>query len=128
MGSFVGGGRDNWIHDNYYENCTLAQHLDNRGMNWDSKSCDCTNGTGCEPAVAWELVNDPAFAAFVAAYPQVKTAVLPAHGGVDVCMPANNTFENNVYCSSCGRYMDENASVVEGWHSAVRNNTEQKGC
>ena len=127
MGSFVGGGRDNHIHDNYYEQCDIAQHLDNRGMNWDHAACQCTNGSGCAPAVAWELVNDPASAAFVAAYPQVKTAVLPAHGGVDICQPAFNRFENNVYCK-CGRYLDENASVVEGWHSTVRNNTELSTC
>ena len=29
VGSFVGGGRDNFVHDNYYENCELAQHFDN---------------------------------------------------------------------------------------------------
>jgi hypothetical protein len=83
---------------------------------------------GCEPAVAWELVRDPAFAAFVAAYPAVRASVLPAHGGVDVCKPRNNTFENNVYCSSCGRYIDENVSVVAGWGSVVRNNTQRSHC
>lgn len=29
VGSFVGGGRDTSVHDNYYENCDLAQHFDN---------------------------------------------------------------------------------------------------
>ena len=92
-------------------------------MNWDEGSCACTNGTGCEPAAAWELVRDPASAAFVAAYPEVKTAVLPAHGGVDVCVPVGNRFEGNTYCK-CGKYLDENATTVAGWHSTARNNTE----
>ena len=96
-------------------------------MNWDSRACNCTNGTGCAPAVAGQVVNDTASAALVAAYPQIKTAVV---GGVDICVPTNNTFENNRYCSSAGsgRYLDENASVVAGWHSVARNNTEVTTC
>ena len=96
-------------------------------MNWDSRACNCTNGTGCAPAVAGQGVNDTASAALVAAYPQIKTAVV---GGVDICVPTNNTFENNRYCSSAGsgRYLDENASVVAGWHSVARNNTEVTTC
>ena len=65
-----------------------------RGMNWDSRACNCTNGTGCAPAVAGQVANDTASAALVAAYPQIKTAVV---GGVDICVPTNNTFENNRY-------------------------------
>eukprot|EP01052_Picozoa_sp_SAG31_P006617 SAG31_NODE_306_length_17979_cov_7.825447_4_plen_232_part_00 len=123
VGSFVGGGRDNHIHDNYYESCDIAQHVDDRGMNWDHAACQCTNGTGCAPAVAWKLVSDPAGAKFVAAYPQVKTAVLPAHGGVEICKPAFNRFENNVYCR-CGRFLDMNVSAIQGYDSIVHNNTE----
>ena len=58
-GSFIGGGRDNYIHDNYYENCDLAQHFDNRGMGWEQKLCNCTNGSTCDPAVATAIVADP---------------------------------------------------------------------
>ena len=31
-GTFIGGGRDNHFFNNYYENCDLVQHFDNRGM------------------------------------------------------------------------------------------------
>jgi hypothetical protein len=71
-GSFIGGGRDNHIHDNYYENCDLAQHFDNRGMNWEQKLCNCTNGSVCDPAVASSIVADPASAKYVATYPEIK--------------------------------------------------------
>ena len=138
VGTFVGGGRDNHFHDNYYENCNVAQHIDDRGMNWDSgcntcavwtnsSSCACTNGTGCAPAVAWELVNDPASAALVAAYPLIKTAVLPAHGGQDICVPVGNRFENNSYCK-CKQFLDVDVSTVESWKSVSRNNTELFDC
>jgi hypothetical protein len=141
VGTFVGGGRDNHFHHNHYENCNLAQHIDNRGMTWDSgcnactiggwtnsSSCACTNGTGCAPAVAWALVNDPASAAFVAAFPEVKTAVLPAHGGQDICVPVGNRFEDNTYCK-CAKYLDVDVSTVEvSWKSVARNNTEVFTC
>ena len=71
-GSFIGGGRDNHIHDNYYENCDLAQHFDNRGMNWEQNLCNCTNGSVCDPAVASSIVADPASAKYVSEYPEIK--------------------------------------------------------
>jgi hypothetical protein len=117
-GTFIGGGRDNHFHDNYYENCgecankcsqcrqrsrpihcltcsdllsplsplgsqpqDLAQHFDNRGMNWQNYGCNCTTGpTTCNPAAASAIVKDPAYAAYVASFPEIKTAMLPSDG------------------------------------------------
>ncbi len=123
-GSFIGGGRDNYIHDNYYENCDLAQHFDNRGMGWEQKLCNCTNGSTCDPAVATAIVADPKSAGYVAAYPQIKTAVL---GGTDICVPVNNVIENNVYCK-CKTYLDATPAAIASWHSVARNNTEVHTC
>ena len=38
-GTFIGGGRRNHVHNNYYESCDTAVHLDNRGLNWQHASC-----------------------------------------------------------------------------------------
>jgi hypothetical protein len=57
----AGGGRDNSVHDNYYENCDKAQHFDNRGMGWQNYGCNCTGPVSktspCNPAAAWAVVQ-----------------------------------------------------------------------
>jgi hypothetical protein len=45
-GTFIGGGEHNNFHDNYYQDCDTAHHFDNRGMNWQGKSWNCTE-PGC---------------------------------------------------------------------------------
>ena len=114
-GTFIGGGRDNYFHHNYYEDCDLVQHFDNRGMGWQNYGCNCTSPTSptsaCNPAAAWAVVNDPRNAAYVAAFPEVKTAVLPAHGGVDICVPVYNRIEDNRYCR-CNKYIDATPTAL----------------
>ena len=87
------------VHDNYYENCDLAQHFDNRGMGWEQKLCNCTSGPTCDPWAATQIAKN---AKFVSAYPEIKTAVL---GGDNICVPVNNLIENNRYCK-CKTYLD----------------------
>eukprot|EP01052_Picozoa_sp_SAG31_P016626 SAG31_NODE_1107_length_9877_cov_4.000102_10_plen_270_part_00 len=123
-GSFIGGGRDNHIHSNYYENCDLAQHIDSRGMGWEQMLCNCTNGSLCDPAVASSIVNDPRMSNYVAAYPQIKTAVL---GGTHICVPVNNVIENNKFCN-CKKYIDATDAQITSWHSTVQNNVEVHTC
>ena len=106
------------------ENCDLAQHFDNRGMGWEQSLCNCTNGSTCDPAVASSLVADPANAKYVAAYPQIKTAVL---GGDNICVPVNNVIENNRYCK-VKQYLDATEAQIASWHSTARNNTEVHTC
>ena len=38
-GSFIGGGRRNQVLNNTYYNCSLAVHVDNRGMTWQADEC-----------------------------------------------------------------------------------------
>jgi hypothetical protein len=123
-GSFIGGGRDNHIHNNYYESCDLAQHFDNRGMNWEQSLCNCTNGTTCDPAAASAIVASPASMAYVTAYPEIKTAVV---GGEHLCVPVNNRIENNRYCK-CQTYLDATAAQILSWRSTARNNSEVHTC
>jgi hypothetical protein len=123
-GTFIGGGRDNHFHDNYYENCDKAQHFDNRGMNWQNYGCNCTEGvTTCNPAAASALVSDPTSTAYVAAFPEIKTAILPADGGTHMCVPVNNVIENNRYCK-CATFVDITGETAASWLSIIRNNTE----
>ena len=123
-GSFIGGGRDNHIHSNYYEKCDLAQHFDNRGMSSEQNLCNCTNGSTCDPAVASSIVADPKSAAYVVAYPEIKTAVL---GGKDICVPVNNLIENNTYCNT-KQYLDATDAQITSWKSIARNNIEVHTC
>ncbi len=53
--------------------------------------------------------------------------MLPAEGGSHMCMPVNNTIENNRYCR-CKVYADVTSEQVEAWHSTMRNNTEVTTC
>jgi hypothetical protein len=125
-GTFIGGGRDNHFHDNYYENCDLAQHFDNRGMGWQNYGCNCSTGLStCNPAAASAIVKDPANEAYVAAFPEIKTAMLPRDGGTHMCAPVNNIVENNRYCK-CKKYADITPETASGWFSVMRNNTEVK--
>ena len=39
VGTFIGGGRRNHVHNNQYYNCTIAVHEDNRGMTWRKDDC-----------------------------------------------------------------------------------------
>ena len=118
MGAYV-----HYLAD-YYEQCDLAQHMDNRGMGWEQSLCNCTNGSTCDPAIASSIVSDPTMRNYVAAFPQIKTAVL---GGEDICVPVNNLIENNKYCN-CKQYIDATPAQIASWHSTARNNVEVHTC
>ena len=100
-------------------------------MGWQNYGCNCTGPVSqtspCNPAAAWALVQNEANAAYVDAFPEIKTAVLPMEGGLHMCMPVNNTIENNRYCR-CKVYADVSSEQVEAWHSIMRNNTEVTTC
>ena len=88
----------------------------------DRSLCNCTSGSTCDPFVAKQIVDE--WPDFVAAYPQIRTAVL---GGQDICVPVNNVIENNRYCK-VGQYLDATAEQISGWHSTARNNSEVHTC
>ena len=131
VGTFIGGGRDNSFHDNYYKDCDKAQHFDDRGLGWQNYGCNCTGPISatspCNPAAAWAVVKDKANARLVAAYPDMKRSVLPAHGGTHMCIPTNNRIENNTYCR-CKVYADVTQQQAKAWLSVMRNNTEVMTC
>ena len=102
IGSFIGGGRDNIVRGNRYEHCDTAQHIDNRGLNWEKAACDCASSPACDPGggncgcngagARWVLANaDPKFGKdgpFGSGLEEAAT-------GVQRCFPFNNLIENN---------------------------------
>ena len=91
---------------------------------WEQSLCNCTNGTTCDPAISSAIVADPASAAYVAAYPDIKTSVV---GGEHLCVPVNNLIENNRYCK-CQTYLDATEAQILSWRSKARNNSEVHTC
>lgn len=53
VGILLGGGRDNTIMNNYFENNQNDIHFDDRGMTWQRNYCNynCTSSQGYQPAV-----------------------------------------------------------------------------
>ena len=113
IGSFIGGGRRNVITGNYYEKCDTAQHFDNRGMNWQLKSDNCTevceplSGCDCNTGAAkWMVTKAAAAKTWSRRWPYLGDI---AHDSL--ALPAHNVLANNTYCN-CGQYADaSNASI-----------------
>jgi hypothetical protein len=130
IGSFIGGGRRNTVTGNYYEHCDTAQHLDNRGMNWEKSATDCTTvceplgaGCGCNTGAAeWMLTKAPAAAQWAARFPFLKTIRTDRLG-----QPAYNTITDNTYCK-CGKFIDASKKDSGSWGTKVENNIELKTC
>lgn len=79
IGSFIGGGRRNIVMHNTYEKCDVAQHIDNRGQNWEKTATSCTECTGppftcgCNPGVSdWMLAKSPAASEWARRFPYMK--------------------------------------------------------
>ena len=105
-GSFIGGGRRNIVRDNTYINCDTAQHLDNRGMNWQKGSSTCTtvneplHGT-CNPGGAtWMTTLAPAASEWSARFPEMVQMLKQK---VPLGPPVLNQIVGNKYCK-CGQY------------------------
>lgn len=45
MGILLGGGKQNKISDNYFQDCDTAVHFDNRAMGWEEQGFNCTAHT-----------------------------------------------------------------------------------
>jgi hypothetical protein len=130
IGSFIGGGRRNTVTDNYYEQCDVAQHLDNRGMTGQAGSTNCS--TMCEPlssgcncntgAAQWMVTKAAAAAQWEVRFPYLKTIPTDRLG-----QPAHNTITNNKYCK-CGQFIDATQEESDAWGSVVNNNTKVQAC
>jgi len=103
VGSFIGGGRRNIVRHNNYVKCDTAQHIDNRGMNWEKGSDTCNDvsppfKTTCNPGAAqWMITKGPASALWRKLWPELEQ-IQQDHLG----LPARNVIANNTFCD-CGR-------------------------
>eukprot|EP00040_Diaphanoeca_grandis_P010137 m.51911 g.51911 ORF g.51911 m.51911 type:complete len:787 (-) comp21518_c0_seq1:23-2383(-) len=128
VGSFVGGGRRNIIVGNYYEGCDVAQHIDNRGQNWENSAAKCSEvgipfNCTCNPGAAlWMISEAPAHAEWLSRFPFLADALSDRPG-----LPYGNVIANNTYCN-CGTFIDADESTTLRWDSTVVNNTEVKTC
>ena len=128
-GVLLGGGRRNNISGNSLY-CDADIHFDNRGMNWQSRSCQlncsASMGTSCFHA-SLEALNwqHPPYAVH---YPEI----------VDIyeekpCVPVFNVIADNTYCHkksrAGGKFIDRDASTISDWGSRIHGNREKEaGC
>lgn len=126
-GALIGGGRRNMVRNNRYERCDLAIHFDNRGMNWQKSSSNCTGNappfqTTCNPAaVNWTLTNAPAASEWASRFPELQNI------SQRLTEPAFNDFRDNTFCKT-GKFMDSSPEDVANWGSTLENNVETKDC
>lgn len=129
-GVLLGGGRRNNIIGNQFTNCDADVHFDNRGMNWQSKSChpncSASMGTSCFytslEALNWQ--HPP----YSVQYPEIVNIYEERP-----CVPVFNVIANNTFCHkkshSGGKFIDRNASTIASWGSSIYGNREQDtGC
>jgi hypothetical protein len=129
-GVLLGGGRRNNISGNQFTNCDGDVHFDDRGLNWQSKSCaancSASMGTSCFhtslEALNWQ---QPPYSV---RYPEI----------VDIyqqrpCTPVFNVIADNTFChgksKAGGAFIDRDAKTVAGWGSEMHGNREKAaGC
>lgn len=125
QGVLLGGGRDNVIRDNKFVDNDVDVAFDNRGMNWQSKSCkyNCSASLGSSCfRVALEAVNyqHPPYST---AFPKIVN-IYDDHP----CVPVNNLITGNRYChrhsKDGGKFLDRDEKTIESWFSSASNNTE----
>jgi len=131
VGSFIGGGRGNLIHNNVFKHCGTVQYLNNQGMTFDKDTVQCDGPvappfqTTCSTAAAvWMTSQAPAAARWLRQWPQL------ADIRKDDCgQPAHNVIQDNAYCD-CPELISSNVQPgdLTAWHVVVRNNTKTKDC
>jgi hypothetical protein len=128
IGSFIGGGRRNVVRDNYYELCDTAQHLDNRGMNWENSATNCTtigqpfSNTCNTGAAIWMITQSPAAKTWASRFPYLSNIEKDR-----LCMPAYNNISNNKYCK-CGKFLDVSEDDANSWGTYVSENINVTSC
>lgn len=122
-GMMLGGGRDNFISGNRFENLTnLAITFDARGLGWQKDFCYYN---ASEPSASGELVTD----LFSVHYqdPPYSTAYprLPGLLADRPCTPVGNEISGNSYCNLRAGFIDTNATRASTWGSVEKDNVEK---
>jgi hypothetical protein len=97
MGLMVGGGRDNIVSGNRFEDCDVAVHVDNRGMGGEHKDCVATGADYLSLQAAMAV---PAWQKYGLSL-------------VHPCVPENNTVSNNCW-TNCTQFFDAKGSAPPG--------------
>ncbi|XP_065182890.1 uncharacterized protein LOC135813810 [Sycon ciliatum] len=113
-GTFIGGGRRNLVHDNYYENCDAAVHMDARGLGWQKTSCQ-KSGSFFQEMESVHYDQPP----WSTHYPELLT-IFSEHP----CYPAFSAFTNNDYCK-CKKFADVSTEQISKWFGTSSNNVEK---
>lgn len=123
-GVLLGGGRRNIIHSNRFENNKLDIAFDNRGMNWESQSCqyncNLSLGTSCFRGALEDVhYKQPPYST---RWPEL-VQIYQDHP----CVPVGNQIENNTYCHDKvkGQFINRDAATVSSWFSTLSNNKQQ---
>ena len=132
VGVLLGGGRRNSIHDNHFVDNDFDIHFDNRGETWQLDYCRLNCSGGRTPKGE---TNPSCFKNALDAldYTQPPYAThYPELVGIfetEPCVPVFNRVVNNTWChtnspASAG-FINQNASVIQGWNSTLEGNTEK---
>lgn len=137
VGSFIGGGRRNFIHRNRYVRCGTVQYLNNQGRNIDSSTVQCDTvaapfETDCSTGAAeWMTTQAPAASQWASRWPEM-TRIREDHLG----WPAYGEIVNNSWCPGDafpGELISSNVppevqSDPSLWFFTVEGNVEMHDC
>ena len=133
-GVLLGGGRDNRIHGNTFVGCDTDVAFDDRGLNWQAKSCR-RNCTAAFPKYStscfYNLLAKVNYTAppYATRFPEIVD-VYAYHP----CTPVNNVIEDNKWCHAAAAgsklgavFLNRNESTIRSWYSTASNNVEDCG-
>ena len=112
-GFFVGGGRSTTLANSTFVNCSLAVHVDNRGMTWEAAQC-APDGSSMADVAA--VLAGPAAAAWRERWPELEAMA-------DVCVPVDNRVVDNRYDARTTTFIDASDADLAAWRDVVRGNS-----
>ena len=133
-GVLLGGGRDNRIHGNTFIGCDTDVAFDDRGLNWQAKSCQRNCTAAFDPystSCFYNLLAKVNYTAppYATRFPEI-TDVYNYHP----CTPVNNVIEDNKWCHAAAAgskadavFLNRNETTIRSWYSTASNNVEDCG-
>ena len=115
VGFFIGGGRRTTLSNSTFVNCSLAVHLDNRGMGWEKSQCG-PNGTSVADVEA--VLAGPAAALWSERWPELTNIT-----DDDLCVPVYNRIVDNRYDADTKKFMDASPEDAAAWRDVVSGNS-----
>ena len=132
IGTWLGGGRENIVTGNRYEQCGTAVHMDNRGTRGGAARADqcddvclpLSDGCQCNTGAAeWMASRTPAAEVWASRFPQLRTM----RNATLLGQPAYCNISANTYCG-CDRFIDATRNQTDKWNTTVENNMNVSDC